>query len=110
MSDVKKHSGLCYNYCNKKPRYIWNQDTVKFCDYLYFVAGPDAGAGDGEGGDRPHEAHDRRVLRGRSRGLPRRGLAHWHLAGGAIPGSETSRRAHQHFQQLQVSIKAITNI
>ena len=30
MSDVKKHSGLCYNYCNKKPRYIWNQDTVKF--------------------------------------------------------------------------------
>ena len=76
---------------------------------IYFVAGPDAGAGDGEGGDRPHEAHDRRVLRGRGRGLPRRGLAHWHLAGGAIPGSETSRRAHQHFQQLQVS-KAITNI
>ena len=75
----------------------------------YFVAGPDAGAGDGEGGDRPHEAHDRRVLRGWGRGLPRRGLANWHLAGGAIPGPEASRRAHQHFQQLQVS-KAITNI
>ena len=88
--------------------FVTSAVTINFVN-IFLVAGPDAGAGDGEGGDRPNEAHDRRVLRGRGRGLPRRGLAHWHLAGGAIPGPETPRRANQHLQQLQVS-KAIKEI
>lgn len=70
---------------------------------LCLISGSLTGARDGEGGDRPDEAHDRRVLRGGGRGLSRRGLADRDLAGGAVPGPEAPRRAHQHLQQLQVS-------